>query len=102
MHTRILLPLDGSGVAETAVPFAVAQAERFRSQLILIRVVEPFPLAHGFAILENGEVWRWLFVGPGLQGVVEGLGIIVGFAVGGGLLGLIGFWTIRRLRRNEV
>ena len=53
MHTRILLPLDGSGVAETAVPFAVAQAERFRSQLILIRVVEPFPLAHGFAILEN-------------------------------------------------
>ena len=41
MYRRILLPLDGSDVAEQAIPFAVAQAERFRAQLDLLRAVEP-------------------------------------------------------------
>ena len=39
MHRRVLLPLDGSVMAEQALPFAVAQAERFRSELILLRAV---------------------------------------------------------------
>jgi nucleotide-binding universal stress UspA family protein len=39
MHKRVLLPLDGSAMAEQALPYAVAQAERFRSELILLRAV---------------------------------------------------------------
>jgi hypothetical protein len=35
MHKRVLLPLDGSTMAEQALPYAVEQAERFRSELIL-------------------------------------------------------------------
>jgi nucleotide-binding universal stress UspA family protein len=45
MYERILLALDGSELAEQALPHAVAQAERFRAELVLLRVVEPFPQA---------------------------------------------------------
>lgn len=37
MHKRVLLPLDGSSLAEHALPYAVEQAKRFRSELILLR-----------------------------------------------------------------
>jgi len=40
MYKRILVPLDGSALAEQALPHAVAQAERFGAELILLRVVE--------------------------------------------------------------
>lgn len=40
MYKRILLPLDGSAMAEQALPYAIAQAERFGAELILLRVVE--------------------------------------------------------------
>jgi nucleotide-binding universal stress UspA family protein len=43
MYERILLPLDGSQTAEQALPHAVTQAERFGAELILLRVLEPFP-----------------------------------------------------------
>ncbi|MGD9316769.1 MAG: universal stress protein [Anaerolineae bacterium] len=39
MHKCVLLPLDGSIMAEQALPYAVAQAQRFRSELILLRAV---------------------------------------------------------------
>jgi hypothetical protein len=55
-----------------------------------------------YVILENGELWRWHFVGPGLQGVLEGFGSTLCLAIGGGMLGLITYWTIQRLRENEV
>ncbi|OQY18686.1 MAG: hypothetical protein B6I34_10370 [Anaerolineaceae bacterium 4572_32.1] len=41
MYKRIVLPLDGSDLAERALPHAVAQAERFGAELILLRVLEP-------------------------------------------------------------
>ena len=41
MFRRILLPLDGSTCAEEALPYAVAQAERFGAELILLRILEP-------------------------------------------------------------
>jgi len=53
VYARILLPLDGSDMAEKAVPFAVAQAERFRAQLILMQAVEPFPAAGRMAAMED-------------------------------------------------
>jgi nucleotide-binding universal stress UspA family protein len=43
MYKRILLPLDGSTLAEQALPHAIALAERFNSELILFRVLIPLP-----------------------------------------------------------
>ena len=58
MYTRILLPLDGSDMAEKAVPFAIAQAGRFRAQLILLRVVEPILYARSLDALEDARQER--------------------------------------------
>jgi nucleotide-binding universal stress UspA family protein len=41
MYTRILLPLDGSPLAEKALPHAFAHAESNKADLILLRVLEP-------------------------------------------------------------
>jgi len=41
MYKRILLPLDGSPLAEQALPHAIAIAERFQSELVLLRVLIP-------------------------------------------------------------
>ena len=43
MYKRILLPLDGSPLAEQALPHAIALAEHFHSELILLRVLTPLP-----------------------------------------------------------
>lgn len=43
MYKSILLPLDGSPLAEKALPHAIAIAERFQSELILLRVLIPLP-----------------------------------------------------------
>jgi len=36
-----LLPLDGSAMAEQVLPYAVAQAEHFQAELILMKILEP-------------------------------------------------------------
>ncbi len=41
MFQKILLPLDGSALAEEALPYAIAQAQRFGAQLILLKVIPP-------------------------------------------------------------
>jgi nucleotide-binding universal stress UspA family protein len=41
MYKRILLPLDGSPLAEQALPHATAIAECFQSELVLLRVLVP-------------------------------------------------------------
>jgi len=41
MYKRILLPLDGSLLAEQALPHAAAIAEHFQSKLILLKVLVP-------------------------------------------------------------
>ena len=40
MYKSILLPLDGSAMAEQVLPYAVAQAEHFQAELILMKVLE--------------------------------------------------------------
>ena len=45
MHKRILIPLDGSALAEQALPYAIAQAQRFEAELVLLRVLAPLPSA---------------------------------------------------------
>ena len=45
-------------MAEKAVPFAVAQAERFRAQLILLRAVEPILYTRSLAALDEARQER--------------------------------------------
>jgi nucleotide-binding universal stress UspA family protein len=50
MYKRVLVPLDGSVLAEQALPHAIAQARHFQAELILLKVVEPFPHARGMSL----------------------------------------------------
>jgi nucleotide-binding universal stress UspA family protein len=43
MYKRILLPLDGSPLAEQALPHAVSLAEHCGAELILLMVLQPLP-----------------------------------------------------------
>lgn len=43
MYKRILLPLDGSDLAEQALPHAIAQAKCFEAELTLLKVLELLP-----------------------------------------------------------
>ncbi len=45
MYRRILVPLDGSTLAEAALPHAVAVARRFEASLTLLQVVTTLPVA---------------------------------------------------------
>ena len=41
MYKKILVPLDGSELSELAIPHAQALAEKFGSEVLLIRVYQP-------------------------------------------------------------
>jgi nucleotide-binding universal stress UspA family protein len=56
MHKRVLLPLDGSTMAEQALPHAVEQAERFRSELILLRSINHLLPGSGLSSMEPGSI----------------------------------------------
>jgi nucleotide-binding universal stress UspA family protein len=56
MHRRVLLPLDGSVMAEQALPHAIKQAVHFRSELILLRAVSPLLPSTGLSPTERGWV----------------------------------------------
>jgi nucleotide-binding universal stress UspA family protein len=43
MYNRIVVALDGSRLAEQALAHAVAQAKRFETELVLLKVLEPLP-----------------------------------------------------------
>jgi nucleotide-binding universal stress UspA family protein len=45
MYQRIMVPLDGSALAQQALPHAVAHAERFGAEIVLLKVLEPLPEA---------------------------------------------------------
>jgi len=55
MYKRILLPLDGSPLAEEALPHAVAQAEHFQAELILLKVLEPLAKYHNISLEAAGR-----------------------------------------------
>ena len=54
MLRKILVPLDGSELAELALPYARALAQKFDAQLILLWVVQPMPPA--MPVMEFGMV----------------------------------------------
>lgn len=66
MYKRILLPLDGSAMAEQALPHAVALSTIFQAELILLKVQKPLaerPERHGIyykAIEQAEELTRQL------------------------------------------
>ncbi len=41
MFNRILLPMDRSSLAECVLPYAVAVARAFESQVMLVHVMDP-------------------------------------------------------------
>jgi nucleotide-binding universal stress UspA family protein len=56
MYKRVLIPLDGSALAEHALPHAIAQARHFQAELILLRVVEPFAHARGMSLADLEQI----------------------------------------------
>ena len=63
MYKRILLSLDGSPLAEQALPHAIAHARHFQAELILLRVLEPFAQITGLSpakleqIDQQANIW---------------------------------------------
>jgi len=45
MFDKILVCLDGSKIAEQILPFAIEEAAKFNSKLVLLRVAPPMPAA---------------------------------------------------------
>ena len=43
MLKKILVPLDGSKLAEKALPYAVSLAEKYEATLVLVWVLQPYP-----------------------------------------------------------
>ena len=73
MYRHILLPLDGSELAEQAIPFAVAQAERFSAELILLQAVEPILYTRNLAALDEARQQRLKRAGDYLGGVAANI-----------------------------
>ncbi|MEM7031413.1 MAG: universal stress protein [Chloroflexota bacterium] len=57
MIHKILLPLDGSDLAEQAIPHAISLAQTFKATLIITRVVQPT-----YIMAEYGSVAQANFV----------------------------------------
>ena len=56
MYKRILLPLDGSPLAERALPHAIAQARHSQAELILLRVIGPLTHVRGLSLAAHERV----------------------------------------------
>jgi nucleotide-binding universal stress UspA family protein len=56
MYKRILATLDGSDMAEQALPTALTLAEQFSSELFLLRVVVPLPVSYRAGAASAAEI----------------------------------------------
>ena len=75
MYKRILVPLDGSRLAEQALPHAAVHAEQFGADLVLLMVLGPLPepiMAGRRAVLSAEEASARLAQGY-LEGIAAGL-----------------------------
>lgn len=59
MYKRILLPFDGTAQARQALPHAIAQAEHFGAELLLLEVFAPSPSVHGLEKRSKEWVGRY-------------------------------------------
>lgn len=58
MYSRILLPVDGSATAERGLREAVGLAREQRATLVLVHVVDAYPMLAGIASAETFEQSR--------------------------------------------
>jgi nucleotide-binding universal stress UspA family protein len=56
MYRRILVPLDGSKLAEQALPHAIAQARGFGASLVMLRVAETLPHSPGVSAADLDRI----------------------------------------------
>lgn len=54
MFSKILIPLDGSSLAEKVLPYATEIAQRFNADLVLVRVLPPMVVIPG-----NHEIFSY-------------------------------------------
>ena len=54
MNAPVLLPLDGSPLAEAAIPYAIDQARQQHAPIVLMRVLSQLPVMY---LSEPGFVW---------------------------------------------
>jgi len=59
MFNRILVPLDGSSLAECVLPHAMAIAQAFDAQVTILRVLEQ---PHGSALTQAIDPLEWQFI----------------------------------------
>ena len=76
MYKRILLPLDGSPLAEQALPYAIVQAEQFQAELVLLRILEPLPEVQGMvkSATEQAEKMTSALAMDYLERIAAGVG----------------------------
>jgi hypothetical protein len=55
LFSRILLPVDDYATAVHTLPYAIAQAERFRAESVLMQAVEPMLDTCSHAALEDAR-----------------------------------------------
>jgi nucleotide-binding universal stress UspA family protein len=78
MYRRILVTLDGSDLAEQALPTALALAKQFDSELFLLRVVIPLPKSYragaaSVAAIDAAERDAVLEAANYLEGIAAGI-----------------------------
>ena len=75
MYKRILVPLDGSRLAEQALPHAAIQAEKFGAEIVLLMVLGPLPEPSmaGRRVVRSAEDASARLAQTYLEGVASGL-----------------------------
>lgn len=75
MYKRILVPLDGSKLAEQALPHAAVHAERFGAEIVLLKVLGPLPEPSmvGRKVIRGAEAATAQLAQDYLEGIVAGL-----------------------------
>ena len=91
MYKRILVPLDGSALAEAALQHAESIAQHFDADVVLLRVVvSPYAIVAPDLVLAGSEVDQKQFIAQaegylqGVAGRLRGKGLRVKTAVGEG------------------
>lgn len=58
MYAKILVPIDGSATSERGLREAIELATRLKSQLVLLHVVDPYPVLMEMASVQSFEDTR--------------------------------------------
>jgi nucleotide-binding universal stress UspA family protein len=75
MYQRILVPLDGSTLAEETLPHAATHAAQFGSEILLLKVLEPLPEPSmaGRGVVRSAEAASARLAEDYLEGIAAGL-----------------------------